>query len=312
MSAYKEPWVGISHVPDNIPEWFNKKQTPKEIFKNKYFIESLKDCKGLYCLSNYGKDILKKYTNLPINVIFHPTETPNVKFSIEKFIKNKDKEIIQLGTFCRKLSSIFLLPVKKIKKSAIGIDNYNFNLLETEVLKLNLKINKSEVKIYNYLDNDDYDETLSSNIAFIDLYEVSASNSIIECIVRNTPLLINPHPAVIEYLGPNYPFYFSSLEEAAQKAENMDLIKETHQYLKNLKIKEKLTCASFLNDIVNSEIYKNLEMENFNKSKHLKRLLIEYASYIKCGLNKFILFISPKLHYKIKKIIINKNLRNEK
>ena len=258
ISAYKEPWVGIFHVPDNIPEWFNEKQTPREIFKNKYFIESLKNCKGLYCLSNYEKNILKKYTNLPINVVLHPTETPNIKFSIEKFINNKDKEIIQLGTFCRKLSSIFLLPVIKIKKSALGMNKYGFYILKQEEMKLNIKVDIDSVKIYKFLNNKKYDETLSQNIAFIDLYETSANNAVIECIVRNTPLLINPHPAVIEYLGSDYPFYFNSLEEAAQKAENMDLIKKTHEYLLNLKTKEKLTGDAFINAIINSSIYKSL------------------------------------------------------
>lgn len=256
--SYKESWVGVFHVPDDIPGWFNTKQTPREIFKNEHFIESLKYCKGFYCLSNYEKNILKKYTDLPINVVFHPTEKPNIKFSFDKFMKNEDKGIIQLGIFCRKISSIFLLPVTKIKKGALGIDKRNYFILALEIKEFNLKINKNEVKIFDYLNNDEYDEILSKNIIFIDLYEASANNAVIECIVRNTPILINPHPAVIEYLGPDYPFYFNSLEEAAQKAENFDLIKKTHEYLLNLKTREKLTGEAFVGAIVSSEIYKSL------------------------------------------------------
>jgi len=307
---YKEPWIGIFHVPNNIPEWFNKNQAPSEIFKNKYFKESLKQCKGFYCLSEYEKNILKNYTNLPINVIFHPTETPEIKFSIDEYINNENKEIIQLGTFLRKLSSIFILPVKKIKKSAIGIDTYNFIQLKKEAIKLNLKINKNDVKIYNFLKNDDYDLILSKNITFMDLYDSSANNAIIECIVRNTPLLINPHPAVIEYLGVNYPFYFNSLEEAAIKAENIDLIRETNEYLKNLKIKENLRSDIFIKSIIYSDIYKNIEIKPLSKCKKIKRIFtknillpIIFIKKIIYKIKKFIISTNPNLYFKIKKII---------
>ncbi len=285
-TAYLEPWVGIFHIPDNLPEWFNSKQTPKEIFENKFFIESLKYCKGFYCLSNYEKEILKQYTNIPINVLYHPTETPNVKFDIEKFIKNKDKEIIQLGTFLRKLSSIFLLPTIKYKKSALGITWKNLKQLKSEAESLNIKLNFNDVKIYDFLSNDKYDEILSKNIAFMDLYNASANNAVIECIVRNTPLLINPHPAVKEYLGDEYPFYFNSLEEAATKAEDIELIKKTVIYLENLKIKERLTGDAFMESVYNSLIYKNLEVENVNKLKLLNRYLNEFIIYIFIILNK--------------------------
>ena len=40
----------------------------------------------------------------------------------------------------------------------------------------------------------------------------------------NTPIVINRLPAVVEYLGADYPFYFNSLEEARDKALNFDLI----------------------------------------------------------------------------------------
>ena len=99
---------------------------------------------------------------------------------------------------------------------------------------------------------------LSENIMFAELYDASANNLVIECIVRNTPLLINPIEPVGEYLGREYPFFFSSHEEAVQKANNLDLVRQTHEYLKNHPIKEKLTGEFFLKSFKNSEIYNNL------------------------------------------------------
>ena len=110
-----------------------------------------------------------------------------------------------------------------------------------------------------YLSNEDYDSFLSKNIVFIYLYDASANNTVVECIARNTPLLINPLKPVKEYLGEDYPFYYNSLEEAASKACNFDLIHKTHQFLLNHPIKKKLTGEYFLESFANSQIYQVLK-----------------------------------------------------
>jgi hypothetical protein len=102
-----------------------------------------------------------------------------------------------------------------------------------------------------------YDELLSKNIVFLHLYNAVANNAIIECIVRNTPVLVNPLPSVVEYLGVDYPFYFQTLAEAAAKAQDNLLIKKTHEYLKALP-KHMLTGESFCLSLAQSDLYKNL------------------------------------------------------
>ena len=44
----------------------------------------------------------------------------------------------------------------------------------------------------------------------LSLVDASANNAVIDCIARATPLLVNPHPAVIEYFGADYPTYNES------------------------------------------------------------------------------------------------------
>jgi hypothetical protein len=72
---------------------------------------------------------------------------------------------------------------------------------------------------------------LASSIVFLDLIDTSANTSIIECIASSTPVLVNPLPAVVEYLGTKYPFYYDSIEEASEKINNKELIIEAHEYL---------------------------------------------------------------------------------
>lgn len=264
---YKEPWIGFLHNPPNMPLWFSDNNSyPQTLLNDELFKESLSNCKGLYVLSNYYKKFLKHYLHhTPVNVLYHPTEIPELKFSFDDFCKNKNKKIVNIGWWLRKLNSIFLLdggqyqkirlmPNNKCKDTILRLTNIELDLY-------NITLNKKQiesVKIIDHLNNDDYDVLLSQNIVFLDLYDTSANNAVIECIARGTPLLINRHPATIEYLGEEYPFYFDSLKEAAEKLNNMDLIKYTHQYLMTFDKRKQITIENFKQQFKDSEIYQSL------------------------------------------------------
>jgi len=115
----------------------------------------------------------------------------------------------------------------------------------------------NSVHILEHKSDQDYDQLLSENIVMIYLKDVSGCNSLIECIVRETPILINRHPAVIEYLGEDYPFYYNSLEEAKEKLDSPWEIAKAHFYLKSLR-KGDLTIEYFLNRLVSTPIYQSL------------------------------------------------------
>jgi polysaccharide pyruvyl transferase WcaK-like protein len=68
------------------------------------------------------------------------------------------------------------------------------------------------VEFIQHLQNNDYDKLLSENIIFLNLVDASAVNTVIECAVRNTPLIVNKHPAVVEILGDKYPLYYTSTD----------------------------------------------------------------------------------------------------
>ena len=97
-------------------------------------------------------------------------------------------------------------------------------------------INKQydSVTIISHLNNDQYDELLSENIVFINLINASACNTLIECVVRNTPIIINRIEAVEEVLGKNYPLFYDTIAEANELVVNIDKIKEGYEYLNKL------------------------------------------------------------------------------
>ena len=105
----------------------------------------------------------------------------------------------------------------------------------------------SSVDIIEQLSNDDYDILLSENIVFINLVDASAVNTIIECKIRNTPIIVNKHPAIVEMLGETYPLYYDnnlSYYEINKQVENLLSntcnINKAFEYLEKLNKKDLL------------------------------------------------------------------------
>lgn len=125
------------------------------------------------------------------------------------------------------------------------------------------KINNME--FIEFLENNDYDNLLSENIVYINLVDASAVNTIIECIVRATPIIVNKHPAAVELLGKSYPLYFTSKHddynginlEINNILKTDKLIRRAHHYLKSQNL-NKFKIITFLNNF--SKILKNITL----------------------------------------------------
>ena len=243
-------WAGIIHCTQNTPSYLNIVNI-KFLFKNENFIKSLDNCLWIVSLSEYVTNFLREEfnkinKNIKIYTLKHPVDDTNIiMFNYDYYLENNNKNIIQIGQQLRKVSSIYLLKIQdKFGKIWLtgtkNIIRCNL-LLDQEITYLNLdinKINKNSVNI-KYTDTfEEYDILLSKNIVFVDLFDASANNTVLECIIRNTPIIINKLPSVVEYLGVDYPLYFNNLEEARNILNNNNLILKAHEYLKKLDKKE--------------------------------------------------------------------------
>jgi len=97
-----------------------------------------------------------------------------------------------------------------------------------------LSCQRKSVQLIDKLENDDYDVLLSENVVFLNLLDCSACNTVIECIVRNTPIIVNRLPALEEILGQHYPGFYGTLDEASKICKNIDKIKNIHVYLQKM------------------------------------------------------------------------------
>ena len=264
IEPHTKPWVGFIHVPPNPPDWFIYEQSNEMIFASEAWKKSLPYCRGLFTLSQYHKKNLETKFDFPISSLVFPTEAPTLKWSYNKFSANKEKKIIQVGWWLRKLHAIFQLPQTSYKKVFLNVEHKvlpHLMNIERDRLKkegiFNDEMYKTAEEI-RFLPEKEYDKLLSENIVFVYLYDASANNTITECLARSTPLLINPIEPVTEYLGIDYPFYYHTLEEAAAKAMDLDLVYKTHRYLARHSINKKLSGKYFLESFVKSEIYQSL------------------------------------------------------
>jgi polysaccharide pyruvyl transferase WcaK-like protein len=299
---YLQPWAGFAHHTPNIK--YSQYNTVA-MLKNPLFLQSLQHCKGLFVMSTYLKEwfeaeFAERNISVPVYLVYHPTEfvTQDNKFTIEKFLANTNRKIIQIGGWLRNSYCIYRLNLLNekliLKKAALkgkAMDNYfkpesfDFNKLlikdSNEIQNIcgnicgnnnkptkNLYIrglvtslirNHKSTKIITQLSDAEYDTLLTENVVFLNLADASACNTLIECMVRNTPIFINRLPAVIEMLGENYPLYYDTIAEATTFADSIEKITEAHQYLKAMN-KSKLRLVNFLSSFEThaAEIYDQL------------------------------------------------------
>ena len=253
-------WAGIIHCTQNTPTYLEVVNI-QNLFKNINFINSLKKCKFIISLSKYVTNFLQRkfsQINIEINIhtINHPVENKNIPlFDINKYNVNKNKLLIQIGQQLRKITSIYLIKInKKYKKLWLtGTKDFNkcIDLLNKEIKYLNIiNLNINEVPMKYTKTFEEYDELLSENIVFIDLFDAAANNTILECIVRKTPIILNKVGGVTEYLGDDYPLYFTELSEVNNLLTDDNILK-AHEYLKNLETTDINTFNKNIFNLVN-------------------------------------------------------------
>lgn len=234
-----DKWVGFLHYPIFSKESpFSSGEEFINIIESNKFKLMAPNCKFIVTLSNYLNNQCKKILidngyNIPVHTIYHPTDVNCNKFNITKYINNKEKSLIQIGSWLRKIDCIFNVNTNLLKKWLPGtndwkciLEKFNSNILDF-----------SNVEILNNLSNDEYDELLTKNIVLMYVYTSSANNTIIECIARNTPIIVNKHAAIVEYLGENYPLYFNNsndLQKLLTSSNFNGKILHAHQYLQRM------------------------------------------------------------------------------
>jgi len=256
---HTRPWIGFWHNPPAVHDTFRRVghgHAPDDILTRALWRESAPYCLGLFTLSRHLQRFLQERVPVPVCSLLHPTGPPSAIFSARRYASNPRKMIVQIGWWLRRFDSLRDLQAPGLEKAALspfpGAPDWYTTQGWADYGAA------SGVTQLSYLDDQAYDELLAENIVFLDLYDSSANNAIVEWIVRLTPVLVNPLPAVVEYLGAGYPFYFSDLPEAAAKAQDTALVIAAHHYLRDVGVRERQTGDQFRQSLARSAIYQQL------------------------------------------------------
>ena len=272
MIAYKgtpirEPWVGVVHQTpgNNYPHFPDLRR----MVKNQSFKESLKTCWGLYTLCSYCKEFLQKHFPAGCNVSVCSLPYPCApfddkdKFSMQHFDANKERKVLFIGEFMRNFQAFFDLQVPStlrkvlIKASDVDLEQW----YDTSLKPVKLIVNDSVEVWDKQVPNADYDELLSQNVVFLNMFDAGGCTTLVECASRGTPILVNRLPAHVEFLGEAYPLFYDSLEEAEMLlADHEQLAKGSNYLLSTESIRKKVSGRYFLECLINSSIYRCLPL----------------------------------------------------
>jgi len=253
----QETWYGIIHNPcewEKYSPWYDNNTS---LFELKQFLDSLKFCKLLFVMSKTQivpiKSLLKK-NGYKINVInlYHPIDKLNFSFDFEKYKNSSNKTIYSIGNWLRKQYSIFKLQChNKFSKAIIPFTKRTQDELSFYTNRDNTRVteeeNNSVLKIEK-LDDFNYHKIFENNIVFLDVYLTTVNNTFLECLISNTPILLNRHQEYIELIGETYPLFYDSLDDINNFIFDDENILNTHNYLKNVD-KTRFTLDYFIKDL---------------------------------------------------------------
>jgi hypothetical protein len=246
----KEPFIGFfHHTPENPDIYYKKPLVGKfkgleYYFQTNIWNENKRFCKGIFTLSSHLAEFIKKKTGIKSQSLLHPFPQPETFFDFDDFLENPNKMLFHPGNWLRNFDIFNKIksPFKKYITNKIFFKNPN-----------------RTVHSLGFIDKEKYNSILDQNIVFQCYYDMGASNTLGECIVKNTPIIINRLPATEEYLGKDYPLFFDTIDEAETILHNTEKIEEGYIYLKTLD-KNKFLPQTFLENFYNSQIYQELKI----------------------------------------------------
>lgn len=237
---HKEPWVGIFHHPlDNL---FNPMAGSRRIiegfdFKDSVEKDSVKNLRAVITLSQHLADQLKGLIDVPIYVVKYPSPEilPNQFWDLCEFNARPFKMLAQVGWYLRNTQAIFQVPrlqdwaYVRYWPDIRWITGWD-DSCAAKWYRDGSRPRYPGVLEYPLVSAPEYDSILANSIIMNEIIEASGNTVTVECIARNTPLIINRYPSVVEYLGPHYPLYFDNIQEVPKLLE-LERIEAAHRYL---------------------------------------------------------------------------------
>lgn len=262
---YREPWIGIIHHPPGIPPWPSlAHHRIQELDRIPEWKQSLQECIGLIALSSYLADWVTEQWNIPCEVLRYPALRPEKVFSLKSFDEEHPQTVAMIGFWMRRFSSFRRLDVRPWRKvrpllvedpNSVGMDHIRAYQRQEALAAGDTDEPRAGVEIITRRSNAEYDDLLSKTVVFLDLIDASAVTTVVECLARCTPLVVNRLPALEEYLGDDYPLFFETLDEASRKIRDRGALLAGHAHMRANPMRQRLRPQWFLDEFVETSAY---------------------------------------------------------
>lgn len=250
-----EDWIGILHVPFDAPNWYGPAVSPERFFDTDLWRASRPQCRGIITLcADLERDLKACDPDLPTLSVLHPTELDTRMFDPAAY--RARPRVVQIGDWLRKLQGIHRLRALGHERIML-MKSQTRGYLDAEIALFGNHLDPA-VDVRRMVPNDEYDALLSSSVVMCLLYASAANNVIVECLARATPLLVNPLPAVVEYLGHDYPLYVRDEVEADHLLAQPERVLAAHNHLLRRRTAIDLSYSGFCRDIAASGLYAGL------------------------------------------------------
>lgn len=234
---HRQPWVGIMHHPPDMPKWYMDSTRLQHLQADPRWNRSLPNLKLIIAMGDNLRDWCREqWPNVPAVTIKHPTGLPQVYWSPTAFLANQRKKVAQVGWFLRNMVAIqqARLPegFRKIQvlqpnewtKQMTWVCREVYSQLHPE------RQDNGEVETLTNLSDLDFDMLLSESVVLIEVISAVANNTVVECMIRNTPICLNRHPGPESYLGRDYPLFYDHFGQI-ERMLTIENIMAAHEYL---------------------------------------------------------------------------------
>ena len=212
VPGHRQPWVGIFHHPPNAPDWFWNEQKLQYLFCRPSFVDSVPYLKGIIVLSNYlGEYMPKLLRGIPVKVLKHPIERGPVQYGTVGTPART--RLLNFGWYLRDTQILTRIPDNDYDKLRLWPGAKNQRTYD-ELVKTHSSPGIHSIgSQMDYVPNDVFDHLLATSVAVAGFFDCSAANGVLDCVARCTPLIVNRHPAIVEYLGADYPLFYDEHKE---------------------------------------------------------------------------------------------------
>ena len=226
----QEPWVAIFHHPVEVNSPLKEEAEftwDNTLNRRNIWARSRDFLKGAVCLSQQLADHVRAKLGIPVIALPHPTPCDRPTWKSGVFKARSDGYFIRDTRILHKMQKS---PSYDYERTAQFLPWHRSRDARLKT-PLETGVRVTDVQ---YMQPATYDTWMARGVHITYLYGACANNVVIECMARCTPLLVNPLPTVVEYLGRQYPLYFETPQEAFDLLHDVDRVMCAHEYLKGV------------------------------------------------------------------------------